>query len=131
MDIFDAKILCKKCGMEMKQKTIEKEGAQLRAVECPKCKDKIIHPADLNCLNDYRGLKGKPFAVKLRIVGNSHAISIPKELFDFMNEQRRLMSEQHKSLDHEMGEMVRLALESFGRLSLRFGEVYDSEEDEN
>jgi hypothetical protein len=67
------------------QAVLEKEGLQLRAVECPKCKDKIVHPADLNCQNRFNDLKGKTFNVKLRMVGNSHAVSIPKEIVDLTN----------------------------------------------
>lgn len=126
-DIFDTKIMCKKCNHEMKQKILEKEGMQLRAVECPKCKDKIIHPADLNCLNKFNDVKDKTFNVKLRVVGNSHAVSIPKEIVDLMNEQHRLMSEQHKKIRREMNEMVKMAFEDFGKLRLTF---WDDEEEE-
>ena len=70
----------------MKKGVVEKNGAQLRAVVCPKCGDKIVHPADLNCLNRFNDLKDKKFNVKLRMVGNSHAISIPKEIFEFMED---------------------------------------------
>lgn len=119
-DIFDTKILCKKCGIEMKKGIVEKNGAQLRAVICQKCGDKIIHPADLNCLNKYNDLKDKKFNVKLRMVGNSHAISIPKEIFEFMEEQHRMMHESQKRMSRDMDEMVRLAFEDFGRLRLDF-----------
>ena len=46
----------------------------------------------------------------MRFVGNSYAVSIPKEIVDFMNEQEKVM-------DH----MVRLCFEEFGRISLNFG----------
>ncbi len=130
-DIFDTKILCKKCNVEMKPRVLEKEGLQLRAVECPKCRDKIVHPADLSCLNKFNDVKDKTFNVKLRMVGNSHAISIPKEIVDLMNEQHRIMHEQHKKMRKEMNDIVRLAFEDFGRLSLIFGEELDEEEREN
>ena len=119
-DVFDAKILCKKCNHEMKPRILEKEGMQLRAIECPKCKDKIVHPADLNCLNKFNDMKDKTFNVKLRLVGNSHAVSIPKEIVDLMNEQHRLMNEQHKRIRSEMNEMVKMAFEDFGKLRLTF-----------
>lgn len=130
-DIFDTKILCKKCGIEMKRGVVEKNGAQLRAVVCPKCGDKIIHPADLNCLNHFNDLKDKKFNVKLRMVGNSHAISIPKEIVDFMNEQHRMMHENQKRMSQEMDEMVNLVFEDFGRLRLDFfGDDEDEDMDE-
>lgn len=127
-DVFDTKILCKKCNVEMQHGIIKKEGAELRAVVCPKCQDKIIHPADLNCLNHFNNLKDKTFTVKMRMVGNSHAISIPKEIVDFINEQRSMMNDNHRNLHHQMDEMVRLALDDFRRLSLSFPDI---EEEEN
>lgn len=130
-DIFDAKIMCKNCNIQMKQKILEKEGLQLRAVECPKCKDKIVHPADLNCQNHFNDLKGKTFNVKLRMVGNSHAVSIPKEIVDLMNEQHKLMNERNRRMSRDVDEMVKLAFEDFGKLSLNFfGEEDDGDSDE-
>lgn len=128
-DIFDTKILCKKCNMEMKPRVLEKGGLQLRAVECAKCKDRIVHPADLNCLNKFNDLKDRTFNVKLRMVGNSHAISIPKEIVDLINEQHKRMHESHSRIKHEFDEMVRLAFEDFGKLSLTFWDEDISEEE--
>ena len=126
-DIFDTKIMCKKCDVQMKSKILERDGLQLRAVECSRCKDKIVHPADLNCMNRFNDIKGKTFNVKLRMVGNSHAISIPKEIVDLMNEQHKLMNERNSRMSRDVDEMVRLAFEDFGKLSLSF---FDEEEDE-
>jgi hypothetical protein len=112
-DIFDAKILCKKCNSEMKPAIVDRKGFHLRAVKCEGCGDKIVHPADLNSLEGFNNLRGKTFNVKLRVVGNSHAISIPKEIVDFVNEQ-------HKNMKKEMDDMVRLCFEDFGKLSVRF-----------
>ncbi len=132
-DIFDAKILCKECNVPMKPTIVERNGLELRAVKCPECGDKIIHPADLNGLEQFKNLKGKTFNVKLRIVGNSHAVSIPKEIVDFIHEQ-------HRSMKRDMDDMVRMCFEDFGKLSLRFWdeddeddeqEVYDSENYKN
>ena len=114
-DIFDTKITCKNCDEEMRQVVLSKSGAQVRAVQCQKCGDSIIHPGDLHCLEQYKDLKGRTFNVKLRMVGNSHAISIPKEIIDFMNEMNR-------SMRTNMDDMVRLAFEDFRKLSLSFGE---------
>jgi NAD-dependent SIR2 family protein deacetylase len=120
-DIFDAKISCKNCDSEMQKGYIEKRGMQIRAVKCGKCGDKIIHPADLSCLENFKDLRGKEFNVKLRVVGNSHAISIPKEIVNFINDQHRQMNSM-ESVEKEMNDMVRLCLEDFHKLSLRFGE---------
>ena len=115
MDLFDAKLICKKCGLEMKPVVVNRKGLNLRAMECSGCKDKIVHPSDLHAFEHYNDLKGKIFNVKLRMVGNSHAISIPKEIVDFFNETS---GEMNKHFDN----MVRLCFEDFGRLSVRFGE---------
>jgi len=115
MDIFETKILCRNCEREMEKGIVRRDGAELRAVKCRKCGEVIIHPADLNCLEQFRDLKGRVFNVKLRVVGNSHAISIPKEIVNFMNEMRRNGMK-------EMDDMVRLCFEDFRKLSVMFGE---------
>jgi hypothetical protein len=94
----------------MKHIIVNKAGTQLRAVECPTCKDKIIHPADLNSFQKFDNLKGKTYNVKLRMVGNSHAISIPKEIVNFIQQQEKMMDD-----------MVRLHFDDMKKLSLHFG----------
>ena len=68
------------------------------------------YPADINNFEHYNNLKDKTFHVKLRMVGNSHAISIPKEIVEFMHAQERMMDD-----------MVRLCFEDIHKLSLNFG----------
>jgi len=109
-DIFDTTILCNKCNKKMKHIVVNRAGAQIRAVECPGCHDKIIHPTDLNAMQKFNDIKGKTYNVKLRVVGNSHAISIPKEIVNFMRQQEKMMDN-----------MVRLAFDDMYKLSLRFG----------
>jgi hypothetical protein len=126
-DIFDNKILCKKCNKEMKKGEVIKNGFRLRILLCPneKCNEKIIHPVDEQEYHKYLNLKNKEFRVKMRLVGNSYAVSIPKEIVLFMREQEKVMDE-----------MVRLCFEDFGRVSLNFGELIkrrklNSEENKN
>ena len=118
-DVFDAKIFCKNCDNEMKLGFVEREGAELRAVECENCGDVIIHPADLNSFEQFKDLKGKTYNVKLRVVGNSHAISIPKEIINFINEM-------HRTAAGEMDDMVRLCFEDFRKLSVFFGDDFEN-----
>lgn len=125
-DIFDAKILCKKCNKEMKLVIVNRNGLELRAVECLHCKDKIIHPADLNAQEHFKDLRDKKFNVKLRMVGNSHAISIPKEIVDFMNGRQREMNGLHR-MHRNMDNMVRLWFDDFDTLKMGF---FDNEEDD-
>ena len=109
-DLFSNKILCGKCDIKMHPINIAKNGFILRAIECPHCHSKIIHPKDEQEYNDFMNLKRKKFNVKMRFVGNSYAVSIPKEIVNFMREQEKIMDD-----------MVRLCFEDFGRVSLNFG----------
>ena len=79
-------------------------------MECKKCGNQIIHPHDLKEYEEFQNLKKKNYKVKLRFVGNSYAVSIPREIVDFMNEQER-----------QMKQMVDLCFEEMGRISLNFG----------
>jgi len=83
-----------------------------RSMICPKCKATIVHPLDEQEYNKFVNLKNKEFRVKMRLVGNSYAVSIPKEIVNFMEEQKKIMDD-----------MVRLCFEDFGRVSLNFGEL--------
>jgi hypothetical protein len=110
-DIFDNTILCRKCDTKMQKAQIARNGFMFRALICPKCNEKIIHPADEQEYSKFTDLKNKQFHVKMRLVGNSYAVSIPKEIVSFMREQEEIMND-----------MVRLCFEDMGRLSLNFGE---------
>lgn len=123
-DIFDTTILCKKCNVKMKPLIVERSGLELRAVECSKCKDKIIHPADLNGMENFKDIKDKEFNVKLRMVGNSHAISIPKEIIDFMTTRQ-------KEMHREMDDMVKLCFDDFDTLKLSFDNGFSEKEHNN
>lgn len=116
-DIFENKILCNKCGRVMKPVEIEKNGFVLRAVICDRCGSKVIHPKDETEYNNFIQLKNKVFKVKMRIVGNSYAVSIPKEIVEFIKEQERIMDN-----------MVRLCFNDAKKLSLFFGENEEEEE---
>jgi len=111
-DIFDNKILCKKCDTRMQEGKISKNGYVFRVMVCPKCNEKIIHPVDEQEYHKFMDLKNKQFSVKMRIVGNSYTVSIPKEIVSFMKEQEKMMND-----------MVRLCFEDMGRLSLSFSEL--------
>ena len=108
-DIFDNQILCKKCNVRMKKMKVVRNGFLLRAMMCPKCHARIIHPLDEQEYSKFINLKNKTFHVKMRLVGNSYAVSIPKEIVLFMREQEKIMNN-----------MVRLCFEETGRLSLNF-----------
>ncbi|MEK6898624.1 MAG: hypothetical protein AABW79_00830 [Nanoarchaeota archaeon] len=115
-DIFEQTVLCKDCHKKMEQTIVQKNGFELRALVCPQCSQKIIHPADVNNFEHYNNLKGKTYNVKLRVIGNGHAISIPKEIVDFIQQQEKMMND-----------MVKLCFEDMHRLRLDFG----GEDDDN
>lgn len=111
-DIFDNQILCRKCNKSMKKTEMVKNGFLLRVVVCDKCGEKLIHPVDEQEYNRFINLKNKEFRVKMRIVGNSYTVSIPKEIVSFIQEQEKMMDN-----------MVRLCFEEVDRLTLNFGEI--------
>lgn len=110
-DIFDNTILCSKCNVRMKPIQIEKNGFILRTVHCERCGERIIHPQDEAEFHQFQTLRNKEFRVKMRVVGNSYAVSIPKEIVDFIKDQERIMND-----------MVRLCFNDAKKLSLMFGE---------
>ncbi|HNZ52223.1 MAG TPA: hypothetical protein PKO02_02595 [Candidatus Pacearchaeota archaeon] len=102
----------------MKKTKFVKNGFVLRGVVCPNesCNEKIIHPIDEQEYNKFINLRNKEFKVKMRLVGNSYAVSIPKEIVSFMNEQEKIMND-----------MVKLCFEDFGKLSLSFWDYVDGD----
>ncbi|MFC1710901.1 hypothetical protein ACFLZJ_01975 [Nanoarchaeota archaeon] len=97
----------------MKKAKVAKEGFIFRLVICPKCNHKIVHPVDEQEYHKFKDLKNKQFKVKMRLVGNSYAVSIPKEIVSFMGEQEKVMDE-----------MVKLCFEEMGRVRLDFGSLH-------
>lgn len=100
----------------MERATVIRNGFQLRALVCPNGHDKIIHPKDEEEYKKFKDLREKEFKVKMRIVGNSYAVSIPKEIVSFMQDQEKLMND-----------MVKLCFEESGRLSLTFDKFLEKE----
>ena len=114
-DIFDNVVLCGKCNSKTNKNQAVKDGFQLRVLECPRCSEIIYHPADLKEYDNFKRLKARDFNVKLRMVGNSFCVSIPRELVDF-----------HREFEKEFNDLVRLSLEGPGKISMFFvgGKVY-------
>ena len=108
-DIFDNKILCKKCECEMVPGNVLKNGFALRVVRCRECASIIVHPRDEVEYENFMNLRKKQFNVKMRFVGNSYAVSIPREIVNFMQDREKAMDD-----------MVRLCFEEFGRISINF-----------
>jgi hypothetical protein len=118
-DIFDNTIICGKCSTEMQKAEMHKNGFVLRVMVCPKCSSKIVHPVDEQEYNKFINLKSREFTVKMRLVGNSYAVSIPKEIVSFMREQENIMND-----------MVRLCFEESGILSLNFNGIINKKNEQ-
>ncbi|PIN78190.1 hypothetical protein COV15_00085 [Candidatus Woesearchaeota archaeon CG10_big_fil_rev_8_21_14_0_10_34_12] len=110
-DIFDNKVLCNKCEVLMRPAQLIKNGFVIRILQCPKCGNRIYHPKDIEDYNSFQNLKNKEFIVKMRMVGNSYTVSIPREIVNFIHEQEKIFNE-----------MVKLCFEEAGKLSIEFGE---------
>jgi hypothetical protein len=119
-DIFDNTILCKDCDKQMKKIKVLKNGFIFRTLQCLHCNNKIVHPDDEREYKNYIHLRNKNYRVKMRMVGNSYTISIPREIVNFINEQNRVMDD-----------MVRLSMEKMGKLSLVFDELTEDKKTKN
>ena len=108
-DIFENKILCNSCNKEMNKTSIVKDGFQLRVLQCPKCNKLNYHPLDLQDYENFKKIKNKQFQVKLRYVGNSYTVSIPREIIEFQEE-----------IQKEINEILYLSLEEPEKLSIFF-----------
>ena len=108
-DIFNAKVLCDECNRRMEKTDIIKEGFSVRALECPDCKKHYLHPEDKYKLDQFSKLRNKQFQVKLRIVGNSYTVSIPREIIDYQDEMQK-----------RLNTIIFMALEEPEKLSIFF-----------
>jgi len=125
MDIFENTVLCKNCGKKMKPAYLEKEGFRIRALKCPSCSNQILHPSDIEEYNKFKSLRNRQFQVKLRLVGNSYTVSIPREIVNFMKEEEpenihaKIQDHMHKQMQ-VMEQMVTLAMEEANKIGLSF-----------
>jgi len=108
-DIFNATVLCDNCNIKTKKLIIEKDGIRLRALRCPKCDKTYFHPEDKQRLDQFSKIKNKSFQVKLRMVGNSYTISIPREIISYQDD-----------LQKKLNKMLFLTLEEPEKLSIFF-----------
>ena len=107
-DIFENTVVCDVCNAKtIKDKSV-KDGFVLRLWHCPECEKVWYHPDDLHEYNEFNKLRNKNFQVKLRMVGNSYIVSIPREIIEF-NEIRK--------------GFVRLSLDGPERLSISFTRI--------
>ena len=93
----------------MNKAALVKNGFSMRALKCLTCDNFIIHPHDENEYKQFLSLRKKNFNVKLRMVGNSYTVSIPREIVNFINDQDKIIDE-----------IVKLNFEGMRKLSLIF-----------
>ena len=107
--INNANILCNNCNIKTKKQILIKNNFQLRTWKCLNCHEQWIHPLDEEAYLKYKNMKNKDYEVKLRMVGNSYTVSIPKEIIDFQ-----------ENIFEEMNTLIKMSLESPEKLSLFF-----------
>src|SRR3989344_7173997 len=108
-DIFNAKILCDNCNELMQKSLVVRRGFEVRALLCPNCNRSYLHPEDEQRLEQFEKLKSKSFQVKLRMVGNSYTVSIPREIISYQDE-----------IQKKLNKMLFMALEEPEKLSIFF-----------
>ena len=122
-DIFDENIFCSTCGKRMKKVSIVKGGFKIRSMECPKCGKHIYHPHDIEEFKRFSQLKKRPFSVKLRMVGHSYVVSIPREIINFQEQAHKEIKNVQKEMEkhfQDMNKIVNMWLEEPGRVTLSF-----------
>jgi len=111
-DIYETKILCNNCNKETSKDYIIRDGFKIRVWECKQCGRIWEHPGDKQNYDNFAKMKGKTYRVKLRLVGNSYTVSIPREIIEF---EREMIKEFEK-----MDRLIRMSLEEPEKLSLFF-----------
>lgn len=135
-DIFENAIVCEDCNRKTEKGAIQKDGFQLRFWKCASCGKQWFHPGDVKDYDNFNKLKQREFAVKLRMVGNSWSISIPKEMINFQEEVEQAMAStmashfaQMRQMSEKMNRMVRLCFEGPGKIGLFFGKNAEQDHD--
>lgn len=113
MDIYDNTILCGKCEEKLEKAFAVRNGFKLRAWYCPNCKQQTIHPQDEELHKQFLELQKREFEVKLRQVGNSWAVSIPKEIIRFQAVKTK--------------KIIRMSMDEPGKLSIFFTRIEEIE----
>ncbi|MBI2105878.1 hypothetical protein HYT56_03515 [Candidatus Woesearchaeota archaeon] len=108
-DLFNARVLCDDCDTKMEKTEVIKNGFCVRALECNNCGKTYLHPEDEQKLEHFSKIRNKQFQVKLRMVGNSYTVSIPREIIDYQDE-----------IQKKLNNMLFMALEEPEKLSIFF-----------
>lgn len=83
-DIWKAKHICHNCNIKMVKKKVLIEDMFVRAWECKKCKEIVLHQEDAQKMLIFNKLKqGLP--VKIGKLGEALMMRLPKEVIQFYN----------------------------------------------
>lgn len=96
------------CGAMASKRTIKYKDYEVRGWVCEKCKKEYIHPEDSLKISKLEALKKEHVKVKIRTVGQSLVITLPKEVAEVY--------------DLEKGETVELLPENFKKLRIALGD---------
>jgi len=80
--IYEDELKCE-CGGTMKPRTFDVEGIPVRGWECKKCK-RIEYSDDINLVLTIKKYRKQGASLKLRQVGDTVVITIPKEIREAM-----------------------------------------------
>jgi len=108
-DVFENTMICSSCKKKTVKGEVMQDGFRVRVWKCPSCNKVWPHPGDMHEYEKFRELKNRNFNVKLRMVGNSYTISIPREIISFHEVKR--------------DELVRLAMEDKDKVVLYFSRM--------
>ncbi|MBI5798227.1 hypothetical protein HZA98_04985 [Candidatus Woesearchaeota archaeon] len=109
-DIYEAELLCEHCRKATHKSLVHKEGFPIRSWHCLHCNQQWFHPGDLENFKAYQHLRERSFHVKMREVGNSWIISIPKEIVHFQELQ-------------DAEKIVQIHIDEPGRVIISFSRV--------
>ncbi|PIN82002.1 hypothetical protein COV11_00200 [Candidatus Woesearchaeota archaeon CG10_big_fil_rev_8_21_14_0_10_30_7] len=84
-DIWEEHLHCSTCNKKAEQIILSKDNFKLRSWKCKQCRKTWNHPLDQVKLSEWQNIKDQEFIVKIREVGNSAVISLPKEILNFKN----------------------------------------------
>lgn len=108
-DIYETTVMCDQCHKATEKSETEKDGFRIRCWQCINCRKQWLHPGDLEAYKEFIELKRKEFEVKLRQVGNSWSVSIPKEIIRFEEVSQT--------------KVIRMSLDEPGKLSIFFQRI--------
>ena len=81
-DIWEAEHFCHNCNVKMVRAKVTIEGMPVRAWECGKCKETVLHPDDAQKMLVFNKLK-QGIPVKVGKLGEALMVRIPKEFAQF------------------------------------------------